>query len=219
MNVKPVRRAPDPAAPPSAPLAALVLAAGRASRFGGAKLLAPWRGGALIDGALAAAFSSEADPVVLVVGAQGAEVAAAAWRWVDCANAAPRLRVVEATGWAKGLSASLRAGLAALGPEIAGTYIFLADMPRAPGSVLAPLAQALRAGAPAAVPMCAGVMGHPALIGAGLFPDIAQLTGDRGARAILERLGPAVARIETDDDGVLFDVDTPDALAQLQARA
>ena len=48
---------------------ALVLAAGFGSRFGGGKLMTPWRSGVLLDGALAAAFAAPVGAVHVVVGA------------------------------------------------------------------------------------------------------------------------------------------------------
>ena len=53
---------------------AVVLAAGAGRRFGGGKLLAPWAGGALLDGALAAALAAPARRVIVVTGTAAAEV-------------------------------------------------------------------------------------------------------------------------------------------------
>jgi molybdenum cofactor cytidylyltransferase len=86
-------------------------------------------------------------------------------------------------------------------------------MPRIPHAVLQPLAEAVRAGAPAAVATFEGQAGHPALFSAALFPDLLNLTGDWGGRRILDDLGARLARIEAPDDGVLFDVDRPGDLA------
>ena len=57
---------------------ALILAAGAGSRFGGGKLMAPWRGGVLLDGALDAAFTAPVQAVHVVVGADPAGAVAAA---------------------------------------------------------------------------------------------------------------------------------------------
>ncbi|MFD3264591.1 nucleotidyltransferase family protein, partial [Phenylobacterium sp. HK31G] len=54
-----------------------------------------------------------------------------------------------------------------------------------------------------------GQRGHPALIGAALIPQLLTLTGDAGARAVLQGLGDRLVLIEAPDDGVLFDVDKP----------
>jgi molybdenum cofactor cytidylyltransferase len=182
-------------------LHALVLAAGAGSRFGGGKLMAPWRGGALIDGALDAALAAPVEDVRVVVGADPTVAAHVLTRG--------GATVVEAADHALGLSASLKAGIAALPDGAAGALIFLGDMPLVPRSVLASLAQALADGAPAAVPVWQGRQGHPAALASRLFAQIMTLSGDRGARAVLDGLGDALALIEAPDAGVLFDVDRP----------
>ncbi len=96
---------------------------------------------------------------------------------------------------------------AELPADCAGAFVFLGDMPRVPHAVLERLASAVRAGAPAAAPVFEGQRGHPALIGAALLPQLATLSGDAGARAILKELGEWLALVEAPDDGVLFDVD------------
>ena len=190
-------------------LDALVLAAGLGSRFGGRKLLSPWRGGALIDGALKAALSAPVREVLVVVGADADEVAAAARACAAREGQAGRLRIVQAPDFASGLSASLRAGLAAVPADAAGVLVFLGDMPLVPLAVLEPLAAALASGAPAAVPVFQGQRGHPAALSRDLFADLCQLGGDKGAGAALDGLGDRLVRIDADDPGVLLDVDKP----------
>jgi molybdenum cofactor cytidylyltransferase len=189
------------------PLDALVLAAGLATRFGGGKLLAPFEGGVLLDGALRAAFAAPVRSVTVVTGAEAERVAAAA-RAFD-----PKIRIVRAAAFAEGLAASLRAGVASLGPDAAGAFVFLGDMPRVPAAVLGPLAAALSAGALAAAPVFEGRRGNPVLIGRPLFPELLRLTGDEGARRVLQGLGDRLALVKAPDDGVLFDVDEPGQLS------
>lgn len=189
------------------PFEALVLGAGTGSRFGGGKLLAAWRGGVLLDAALAAAFAAPVRSVILVTGADAAAVAAAARAFAERTGQAGRLRIVHAADYAEGLSASLRAGAAATPADAGGLFVFLGDMPRVPHGVLEPLAQAVRAGAPAAAPLFAGRRGNPVLLGAALIPRLAGLRGDQGARPLIQALGAALALVEAPDDGVLFDVD------------
>ena len=191
------------------PIEAIVLAAGAGSRFGGGKLLAPLAGGVLLDGALAAAFASGAARVIVVTGADAEAVGAATRAFADRTGAAGRLVLVHAPDHAEGMGASLRAGAAALSPLVGGVFVFLGDMPRVPAEVCGPLAEAVRAGAPAAAPVFEGRRGHPALIGAELVPQLRTLSGDEGARRILQGLGERLALVEAPDAGVLFDVDTP----------
>ena len=187
---------------------AVVLAAGSGRRFGGAKLTAPFRGGALLDQALASALAAPLESVVLVTGADADAVA------LRAAGRA-RVRIVHAADHAEGMGASLRAGIAALPADAAGVLIFLGDMPDVPADVPSRLVAAIEAGAIAAVPVFEGRRGHPAAFARTLFPDLLQLGGDRGARGILAGLGAGLAEIEASGPGVLADVDTPADLAAL----
>ena len=186
---------------------AVVLAAGAGTRFGGGKLRAEWRGKPLIRWAVEAACASPAGSVAVVTGADP-EVGAAA----RCDCVAP-LVVIGAHDWAEGLSASLRAGFSSAPFGADGVFVFLGDMPRTPHDLPARLAQALAApGIKAAAPVFQGRRGHPVLVGKALADQVATITGDVGLNAVLDALGPALALVEVEDDGVLFDVDTPDQL-------
>jgi molybdenum cofactor cytidylyltransferase len=188
---------------------AVVLAAGSGSRFGGGKLLAAWDEGVLLEGALAAAFAAPVRSVTVVIGSDAQAVAAAA-RDFD-----PRTVIVHAADYAQGMGASLRTGIASLPDDAAGAFVFLGDMPRAPHSVLQPMAQAVMAGAAAAAPVWQGQRGNPVLLAKELFPQLLALTGDAGARGVLQGLGDRLALVESPDDGVLFDVDRPEDLSQV----
>jgi len=200
------------------PIAVIVLAAGAGRRFGGGKLLAPWRGGVLIEGALHAAFAAPASQVVVAVGARGQEVARTVQAFAVRNGCEERLRLVEVAAWEDGLSASLKAAVAALPAETSAAFVFLADMPLIPDDIPPALAAALTPGHAAAIPEVKGELGHPVLLGSALFPLVAALTGDRGARKLLEGLGDRLARVPTTDRNVLLDVDTPAALAQAESQ-
>jgi molybdenum cofactor cytidylyltransferase len=200
-------------------LEAIVLAAGAGARFGGAKLLAPWRGGVLLDAALASAFAAPVRRIRLAVGAEAERVAAAAEAFAARRGELSRLTIVSTPDWTLGMSAPLKRAISSLALDVDGAFVFLGDMPLIPASVPAALAEALTPHVDAAVPAFDGVIGHPALIGASLFPAIADLAGDRGARRLLEALGPRLARVAAPDRGVLVDVDTQGALAEAARRA
>ncbi|WP_293677988.1 nucleotidyltransferase family protein [uncultured Phenylobacterium sp.] len=190
--------------------AALVLAAGSGSRFGGGKLLAPYEGAPLLHAALAAARAAPVASLTVVTGADAAEVGAAV-RAFD-----PAIRLVHAPDHAEGMSASLRAGVASLDDEVEAAFVFLGDMPRVPHGVLQPLRRAVEQGAAAAAPVFEGRRGNPVVLSRSLFRDVAALSGDVGARPILQGLGPRLALVEAPHDGVLFDVDEPGDLPGLR---
>lgn len=197
-----------------AEIGAVVLAAGRSSRYraaGGAeasKLLALLDGEPLARRVVRAALASRARPVAVVTGHARAEVAAAL----------AGLDVVFADNpdFATGLASSLKTGIAALPEGAAGALILLADMPAVDAALLDCLIGAFEArpDALAAVPVRAGRRGNPALLSRALFPAIARLEGDEGARRLLRQVDPArVIEVEVEGEAATLDVDTPDDLA------
>jgi molybdenum cofactor cytidylyltransferase len=190
---------------------AIVLAAGAGRRFGGGKLTAPYRGGVLLDGALDAAFAAPAAEVIVTTGADPG-VARAATAHAEARGELARLVVAEAEGWAEGLSASLRVGVAAV-PELRdGAFLFLGDMPLVPRGLAAELATWLTGDIVAVTPEVEGRPAHPTLIGRALFAEVAALSGDRGARGLMEEQGERLARVAVTDPSALFDVDTRAAI-------
>ena len=197
-------------------VAAIILAAGKASRFRAAagesgpatKLIALLDGKPLVRHAAEAALASRATPVVVVTGHAREEVVAAL--------AGLLVSFVHNPDFATGLASSLRAGVGALPADAAGALVLLGDMPRVSAAVIDALIAA-REGAPGAkaiVPVLAGKRGNPALVTRALFPAVAVLEGDVGARALLAAAGLDVAEVAMEDTAIAFDVDTPDALAR-----
>src|SRR6185312_10755774 len=103
---------------------------------------------------------------------------------------------------------------ASLPADADGAFIFLGDMPRVPTVVLQRMADAVVGGAQAAAPIFEHRRGNPVLIARSLFPQLLALTGDAGARGVLQGLGERLALVESPDDGVLFDVDLPEHLGR-----
>ena len=191
---------------------ALVLAAGSATRFGGRKLLADWNGAPLLHAALAVARAAPVEGVTVVTGSDAAEIEA-------CVTAFdPAIRRVHAPDHGQGMAASLRAGVAALPADTQGVFVFLGDMPRVPRTVFAAMAEAVRDGALAAAPAFRGRRGNPVVLSREVFAAVAALSGDTGARDLLNDLGARLVLVESPDDGVLFDVDVPGDLPSRDVR-
>ena len=194
-------------------VAAVILAAGRSSRFieknggGPSKLLASIGGEPMIARVVKAALASKARPVVVVVGHQQAEVRAAL-QGLDVA-------LVENPHYAEGLSTSLRAGLDALPAQIDGAIVALGDMPSVPAFALDQLIAAFNPleGRSIVVPTAAGKRGNPVLWGRAYFAEMTKVQGDVGARHLIGSYPEAVAEVAMKDDGVLLDIDEPAALA------
>ena len=209
----PSRPLPRDLAVPRAPrVAALVLAAGRSKRMGRNKLLTPVEGGPLALRAIDAALASQAGPVIVVLGHESERVRSAIGERA--------VRLVEAPDYAEGLSASLKAGLAALPDRIDAVIVCLADMPRVSAPIIDRLIAAFNPaeGRRICVPIHKGQRGNPVLWDLAYVPEMATLTGDRGAKPLLERHADVVCEVEMTDDAVLLDLDTPEALAAYESR-
>jgi len=180
-------------------LLAIVLAAGKASRFGGDKLSAPFRGEPLLTHALRAAHAAPVSRVILVC-----TPALETSPWPDIET----LHIASSE-----MSSSLKAGIAAAAGAD-GAFVFLGDMPLVPPAIAGELAESL-AGNFAAVPRWQGTPGHPVLLAARAFPEIAQLTGDKGAGSLL-KARKDVAFVDCADEGVLLDIDRAEDIARLE---
>jgi molybdenum cofactor cytidylyltransferase len=193
-------------------IAGIILAAGKGSRMGGGKMTALLHDKALVRHVADAAVASKLDPVIAVLGHDADHVAKA----LDGTG----VRIIHNSDFAEGMATSLKAGIAALPAKIDAALILLGDMPQITLLIIRQLLDAFHANpyAAAIVPMVGNQRGNPILISRKLFQQVMTLEGDVGARKLLAKAGDAVVEIIIDDAAVLTDVDTLDALEQLNFR-
>ena len=188
-------------------VAALLLAAGRASRMQGShKLLAAFDGTALVRRGAEAALAGRPDRVVVVTGHRAEEIEA------ELAGLA--VEIVRNPDYAEGMSTSLRAGIAALDPDCGGVVVMLADMPHVKGSDVRRLLDVFaETGSRAVVrAVSGGKRGNPVVLPRAAFAAVLRLEGDVGARNIIESAGLDVLDVEI-GAAAHVDVDTPEAVA------
>lgn len=162
---------------PHGPVAALVLAAGSASRFGTTKQLAEVDGRPLVVHALDTARTAGLSPLLLVVGHDAERVAA---------TAGADVTLVHNPDHASGQASSLRAGLDAADTAGAGAVVvLLADEPDVPVDAVTEVVAAHLAGAEVVRARYDDGPGHPVLLGRPVWPRLADTQGDRGARDLL----------------------------------
>ncbi len=187
-------------------IAGLLLAAGRSRRFGADKLCAKLDGKAVVRWSATALTSLDA---VYVVIPPGADAVTQALSRLD-------VRFVVNLARDEGMASSIRAGVAALPPDAEAVVIALADQPLASADITSRLVQQWKDGdADAVAPVFSDGRGHPVLFGRVCFETLLQLRGDTGARTVLDALGPRLALVRVDGP-MPADVDTPDALLELQ---
>ncbi|MDO9487453.1 MAG: NTP transferase domain-containing protein [Sphingomonadaceae bacterium] len=204
---RPEPRASRPAT--AGTVGAILMAAGRSSRMGGAnKLLADLGGRPVVAHAMDT-IRRTGLPAIAVTGNMAAEVRAA----VD-----DGAHFVEAPDFAEGMSRSLRAGIAAVPADWRAAIVCLGDMPHVPPVVLTALAAAAREPHDIVVPTWRGKRGNPVLWPRVHFARLAALEGDVGGKALLAEFAEQVIEVEVDTDAILADIDTPDALAAARRR-
>ena len=186
-------------------IAGIVLAAGRSSRLGRPKQLLPVRGEPLLRHTLRGVLASSLDKVVLVVG-HHAEA-------IRDAVAGLSLDVVFNPDAALGQSTSVRAGLAALPPDVEAAVFILGDQPSVDPDVIDALVTTWRESrAPVVAPHYEDGIGNPVLFDRRVFPELTALAGDTGARPVVHAYqasselqvvpvaGPAPPDVDTEAD-------------------
>lgn len=200
----------------TSPLDAIVLAAGRGVRFGGGKLTASLDGAPLVAGALLTAFLSPVRQVFVALGPEP-DVRKAVETTAARLAATHRLVLVPVEDPSAGMGASLAAAARSVPHDTAGVFVFLGDMPRIDPATPAKLAERLRDPRQIVVPTHLGRRGHPVLFGAKWLAVLAALSGDEGARAMIDAAGGQLVRVPVEDPGVHLDVDRPSDLARVEA--
>ena len=185
----------------------MVLAAGGSRRMGSPKQLLPLAGRSLVARAVQAALACRCQRVFVVLGAHATQVSAAL--------AGLEVEAVVNSDWSSGLSSSIRCGVRALmashsrpTPRFDAALLVLADQPAVDPRLLDELIDAFD-GSESGIVACeyASTLGAPVLFGSSYFEALCGLTGDAGAKSLLQGRGRELRRVAFEPDAI--DVDTP----------
>ena len=176
----------------------ILLAAGKGRRFGGNKLLHPVADNTPMLLASAKTLAGALSDAVTVISQ-------------DLKFYAPQLeqlgmRVVINTEAETGMGSSIACGVQASG-DAAGWLIALADMPYIKSETIVQLANKMTGGAAIIAPLYDGKRGHPVGFSAHYKDELLALNTDVGARDIIETHRDQLELMETDDEGVITDID------------
>jgi len=197
-------------------IAGIVLAAGRATRMGTPKQLLKLGDRTLLQYVVDHALASGLDELVVVLGAEADAVEASL-----ALPGSGRARIVRNPDYATGQASSLRAGLDSLGRTIDAAAILLGDQPgveaatidlvldawrRSRSRVVRPIYSQRHGRSPASDER---IPGHPVILARGIWPSLADLGGDEGARALIASHPDWLEAVEIDSDAP-DDIDTPE---------
>lgn len=184
--------------------AAIILAAGAATRMGETKQLLPFGHTTLIQHAIEQAVGAGFDSVAVVVGAHAPEV-------IDAISDLS-VDVVRNEAWETGMGSSVVAGLRhilASGSNPDYVAILLADQPLVRAGDLAAMRRlADQSQSPIIAARYGGTLGVPAFFHRALFPQLEALAPTTGARHLLKLPGQIVAVFDLPEAAV--DIDTPE---------
>ena len=182
-------------------ITAIVLAAGTSSRMGRPKLDIAIDGAPMLRRVVDAALASRSDDVVVVLGAY-------ADRYAPLLDGLP-VRVVTNPDPAEGMGSSIRHGMGAVPAGTDAIVILLGDQPRVTSRAIDRVIEVSREREGRVVASAyGGIIGPPAVFPSVTFPELRALTGDRGARSVLEVHQKNLVTVPL-EGGVALDVDTP----------
>lgn len=192
-------------------VAAVILAAGASTRMGRPKQALAFEGKTLLRRIVDEALASSVSRVLVVLGAH-AELLASELPGLQ-------IEIVDNPGWADGMGTSVAAAtrrLLALDPVPDAALFLLADQPLVGARAIDALLLPWRTmAAPIVASSVGGRLGAPALFTSRFFPELAALTGDRGARDVLRAHADVAVALPMPEAGV--DVDTPEDYERLRA--
>lgn len=181
---------------------AIVLAAGESKRMNGPKLLLPFQGATIIETLVAAIRKSGVAGIMMVLGG---------WR-------EEMMKVVEPLSvdycineeYKTGMLSSVICGLKALPGESDGALIFPGDQPWiTPGVADAVISAFNQTGKGIIIACHNGKRGHPVLVGRKYFTEVERIDPSVGLRSLQIAHPGDVFEVETGNDGILKDIDTP----------
>jgi molybdenum cofactor cytidylyltransferase len=195
-------------------VSAIILAAGTSRRMGQAKQLLPLGGSTILAQTIQNVRSATLHQKILVLGSSADAIS----RQLPSALL-EGLKVVVNQGYRQGIASSLHEGLSALDQQSDAALIILGDQPFIRSQTLDQLIESYRhSRAQVVIPSYRGTRGNPVLLDRSLFPEVMQLEGDIGCRAIFGKHLDGILNVEVEDVGVLLDIDNLEDYDRLKIR-
>jgi molybdenum cofactor cytidylyltransferase len=182
---------------------AIILAAGASARMGSPKALLKIGGKTFLRHIVDVLRDSGISGIVIVLGS-GADRIADSLAWFDG-------KVVVNQDWQRGQLTSLISGLDAIGGRhIQGVLVCPVDHPLATSRLIRSMCEAVEASQNIIIPVFKGIRGHPVIFPSRFIDSLRSAPLEMGARQLLRDHPDDILEIETDDEGVIRNIDTPE---------
>lgn len=191
---------------------AIILAAGLSSRMGDFKILLPWTDGQPILWHVVSKYVAlNINPILIVTGRDAERVQ-------DTVVGLP-VACVHNPDYVTGeILSSVKTGLRAMPDDVDATFINPADMPRIPQSIIQTMQETYQPQHIVA-PRYQGQRGHPILLDKAFWQAMLDLPAEGAPRDVVKANRQSLRFVESDDDGVIIDIDTPDTYQQELKRS
>jgi molybdenum cofactor cytidylyltransferase len=186
-------------------IAAVILSAGESSRMGRPKALLPIAGQTFIERIVASLRQAGLEKIIVILG-HDAEAMRQKITHLP-------VTILVNTDYRQGQLSSLQTALRhLLGDEhCSAMLVHLVDHPYINPALVKLLIQRFEAsGKPIAVPRFHGKRGHPVVFARSLFDELLAAPEDQGARAVVNAHRQETLEIDTEDEGITVDIDTPE---------
>ena len=190
-------------------IAAVVLSAGESSRMGRPKALLSIEGETFIGRIVGSLKRTQVGKILVVLGHNAGPLAAAI-------GALP-VEILINPNYQLGQLSSLQVAVRTLlpDPDCDGMLVHLVDHPYLDASLVdRMIRQFYESKKDIVVPRCRGKRGHPVLFSRRLFGELLDAPMDQGAKAVVNAHGDATLEMETDEEGITVDIDTPELYRQ-----
>jgi molybdenum cofactor cytidylyltransferase len=191
--------------------AVVIVAAGESKRLGTPKQLLPYQGGTLLNRLIANLKQATDFPIFLILGASSEKIIKEI--------SATDFSITINENWQEGMASSIRLGIQVAQknvPNLEGIMLVVCDQPFiAVANIQALIKLQKNSNLPIAASYYANILGTPALFHKSVFPDLLKLSGDVGAKNIIQQRGTEVAKLHFEEG--LVDIDTPEDYQQLLA--
>jgi molybdenum cofactor cytidylyltransferase len=195
-------------------IVAVVLSAGESSRMGRPKALLPIDGQTFIERIVAALKQTKVGKIIVILGHNAREL--------QSKISHLPVEILINTDYKLGQLSSLQLAVRNLQPDLDcdGMLVHLVDHPYlAPALVEEMIRRFYETKKRIIVPKFHGKRGHPVIFSNALFDEILSAPMEEGAKAVVNAHRAETLEIETEEEGIAVDIDTPELYQQHVWRA
>jgi len=195
-------------------IVAVVLSAGESSRMGRPKALLPIDGQTFIERIVAALKQAKVGKIIVILGHNAREL--------QSKISHLPVEILINTDYKLGQLSSLQLAVRYLQPDLDcdGMLVHLIDHPYlAPALVEEMIRRFYETKKRIIVPKFHGKRGHPVIFSNALFDEILSAPMEEGAKAVVNAHRAETLEIETEEEGIAVDIDTPELYQQHVRRA